>query len=264
MRKKSIVLIVNPKAGRCKGVKQLSGITQTIQEKGYLPIVLLTRKPGDARRFAYEHGDEVEVVCCVGGDGTFSEVVSGKHSTPIGYIPAGSTNDYASSLGLSLNLHVAASDAVDGFSQSFDIGMLNGQPFAYVAAFGMLAKVSYSAPQDLKNILGHFAYVLEGICDLHSLRTEAMAIIQGIINGFGPAIIAGYSASVKLNNLVITSFTTVGNGISNYTAQNLGARKPERVRQGFNAGFKMVWILSVPLVLLYFIGGRYLIPRIIE
>ena len=77
----------------------------------------------------------------------------GKHSTPIGYIPAGSTNDFASSLGLSLNLQVAASDAVDGFSQSFDIGMFNGHHFAYVAAFGMLAKVSYSAPQDLKNIL---------------------------------------------------------------------------------------------------------------
>ena len=180
MRKKSIVLIVNPKAGKCKGAKHLSEITKTIQEKGYLPIVLLTSKTGDARRFAYEHGDEVEVVCCVGGDGTFSEVVSGmvsgKHSTPIGYIPAGSTNDYASSLGLSLNLKVAASDAVDGFSQSFDIGMLNGRHFAYVAAFGMLAKVSYSAPQDLKNILGHFAYDLEGICDLHSLRAEAMAI----------------------------------------------------------------------------------------
>lgn len=89
-------------------------------------------------------------------------------------------------------------------------------------------------------------------------------VIQSIINGFGSAIIAGYSASVKLNNLVITSFTTVGNGISNYTAQNLGAGKPERVRQGFHAGLKMVWILSVPLVLLYFIGGRYLIPFFIE
>lgn len=89
-------------------------------------------------------------------------------------------------------------------------------------------------------------------------------VIQSIINGFGSAIIAGYSASVKLNNLVITSFTTVGNGISNYTAQNLGAGKPERIRQGFHAGLKMVWILSVPLVLLYFIGGRYLIPFFIE
>ncbi len=89
-------------------------------------------------------------------------------------------------------------------------------------------------------------------------------IIQGMINGFGPAIIAGYSASVKLNNLVITSFTTIGNGISNYTAQNLGAGKPERMKQGLRAGLKMVWILSVPLVLLYFAGGKYFIPFFIE
>lgn len=89
-------------------------------------------------------------------------------------------------------------------------------------------------------------------------------LIQSLINSFGPAIIAGYSASVKLNNLVITSFTTVGNGISNYAAQNLGAGKPERVRQGFCAALKMVWILAVPLVVLYFFGGKVLIPFFIE
>ncbi len=81
-------------------------------------------------------------------------------------------------------------------------------------------------------------------------------IIQRVINGFGTATIAGYSASVKLNNLVITSFTTIGNGISNYTAQNLGAGKHERIKQGFMAGLKMVWILSIPLALLYFLCGN--------
>lgn len=80
-------------------------------------------------------------------------------------------------------------------------------------------------------------------------------IIQGIINGFGYSVMAGYSAAVKLNNLVITSFTTIGNGISNYTAQNLGANKPDRITAGFKAGVKMVWMLSLPLVALYFFGG---------
>ncbi len=89
-------------------------------------------------------------------------------------------------------------------------------------------------------------------------------IIQGIINGFGSAVIAGYSASVKLNNLVITSFTTVGNGISNYTAQNIGAGKRERVKQGFSAGLKMVWIICIPIVLLYLFGGKYLIYAFME
>ena len=81
-------------------------------------------------------------------------------------------------------------------------------------------------------------------------------VIQGIINGFGAPVMAGYSAVVKLNNLVITSFTTLANGISNYTAQNLGAGKKDRIREGFRVGIKMVWMLSAPLFLLYFFGGN--------
>ena len=84
-------------------------------------------------------------------------------------------------------------------------------------------------------------------------------IIQSVINTFGASVIAGYSASVKLNNLVITSFTTLGNGISNYTAQNVGADKPLRVCQGFRAGLKLVWMLCVPLTALYFLAGQYLL-----
>ena len=84
-------------------------------------------------------------------------------------------------------------------------------------------------------------------------------VIQGIINGFGSSVIAGYSAAIKLNNLVITSFTTLGNGISNYTAQNIGAGKLNRVKDGFHAGRKMVWLLCIPLVLLYIFGGKILI-----
>lgn len=84
-------------------------------------------------------------------------------------------------------------------------------------------------------------------------------IIQGIINGFGASVIAGYSAAIKLNNLVITSFTTLGNGISNYTAQNLGAGQYNRIRDGFKAGIKLVWMLCVPMALLYFFGSRYLL-----
>ena len=84
-------------------------------------------------------------------------------------------------------------------------------------------------------------------------------IIQSVINSFGAGVMAGYSAAVKLNNLVITSFTTLGNGISNYTAQNMGARKLARIKQGFGAGVKMVWLLSAPLLVLYFFAGRVLL-----
>ena len=89
-------------------------------------------------------------------------------------------------------------------------------------------------------------------------------LIQGVINGFGPAVMAGYSASIKLNNLVITSFTTLANGISNYTAQNLGAEKPQRVREGFRAGLKLVWSLCVPLVALYLLAGNLLLRAFMD
>lgn len=84
-------------------------------------------------------------------------------------------------------------------------------------------------------------------------------LIQSVINGFGASVIAGYSAAVKLNNLVITSFTTIGNGISNFSAQNLGAHKYERIQEGFRAGIKMVWCLCVPFCVLYIFGGKYLL-----
>lgn len=89
-------------------------------------------------------------------------------------------------------------------------------------------------------------------------------IIQGVINNYGSGVIAGYSAAVKLNNLIITSFTTLGNGISNYAAQNIGARKLDRIRPGFRAGLKMVWMISLPFTLLYFLGGRYLLYIFLE
>lgn len=89
-------------------------------------------------------------------------------------------------------------------------------------------------------------------------------LIQSVINGFGPSVMAGYSAAVKLNNMVITSFTTIGNGISNYTAQNLGAHEYERIRKGFRAGLKMVWCLCVPFCIVYVFCGKYLLLLFME
>ena len=89
-------------------------------------------------------------------------------------------------------------------------------------------------------------------------------IIQGTINGFGPGVMAGYAASVKLNSLVITSLTTLGNGISNFTAQNLGAKRYERINDGFREGVKLVWIICVPFVLLYLFAGKYLVYAFLD
>lgn len=108
-------------------------------------------------------------------------------------------------------------------------------------------------------ILKSFAVVAIPSVLQQSFISVGNIIIQWAINGFGPGVMAGYSAAVKLNNLVITSFTTLGNGISNYTAQNLGAQKLSRIKSGFRAGVKLVWMLSLPLFLLYFFAGHYVL-----
>ncbi len=111
---------------------------------------------------------------------------------------------------------------------------------------------------------GSFAVVAVPSILQQSFISVGNIVIQSVINGFGPAVMAGYSASVKLNNMVITSLTTLGNGISNFTAQNLGAAKYDRIRAGFRAGLKLVWALCIPLVLLYEFAGKWLVYIFLE
>lgn len=113
-------------------------------------------------------------------------------------------------------------------------------------------------------LLGRIAAIAIPSTLQQSFVSVGNIIIQGVINGFGTGVMAGYSAAVKLNNLVITSFTTLGNGISNYTAQNIGAQKPGRVRAGFGAGLRLVWALCLPLTLLYFLAGRWLLGLFLD
>lgn len=120
-------------------------------------------------------------------------------------------------------------------------------------------KVEGKTPVFSWELLGKIAVIAVPSILQQSFISVGNIIIQGVINGFGAGVIAGYSAAVKLNNLVITSFTTLGNGISNFTAQNMGAKKLSRIRDGFKAGVKMVWSLSVPFVILYIIVGKWLI-----
>ena len=115
------------------------------------------------------------------------------------------------------------------------------------------------APLFSKRLLAKIALIAVPSTLQQSFISVGNLVIQGVINGFGTSVMAGYSAGVKLNNLVITSFTTLANGISNYTAQNIGAGKRKRVRQGLQAGLKMVWLLCVPFCLLYFFVGEALV-----
>lgn len=129
---------------------------------------------------------------------------------------------------------------------------------AVTVVFLRLKKIESTekAPLFSLSILKRIAVIAIPSIMQQSFISVGNIVIQGVINSFGTGVMAGYSASVKLNNLVITSFTTLGNGISNYTAQNLGAQKLSRIKSGFRAGIKLVWLLSLPLFLLYFFGGR--------
>lgn len=132
---------------------------------------------------------------------------------------------------------------------------------AVVFVFIRLAKIKTTEKSKIFSwkLLGKISVVAIPSILQQSFISVGNIIIQGIINSFGSAVMAGYSASIKLNNLVITSLTTLGNGISNFTAQNLGAQKPERVKEGFKSGIKLVWMLCIPLTILYIFAGKYLL-----
>lgn len=114
------------------------------------------------------------------------------------------------------------------------------------------------------SLLGRIAVIAIPSILQQSFVSVGNIVLQSVINGFGPSVMAGYSAAIKLNNLVITSLTTLGNGISNFTSQNIGAGKLHRVKQGFRAGRKMVWMLCLPLTLLYLLAGRFLVYIFME
>ena len=175
-----MLVIMNPCAGQRQGSKHLCDILSILQSGGYMPTVLMTEKAGDAARFVHEFGRNAEVIVCIGGDGTLNEVVTGMVEAglkqPIGYLPAGSTNDFAESLGLSRDILTAARDVISGKPATYDVGSFEGRCFTYVASFGAFTRTSYSTPQDIKNALGHMAYVLSGIYDLTRIFAFPMRV----------------------------------------------------------------------------------------
>lgn len=171
---KKMLFILNPCAGTKKANKFLADILAVFNRADYQVQVYVTAASKDAIRAVKEHAAGMDIVVCCGGDGTFNETVTGllesNLSIPLGYIPAGSTNDFANSLKLPLHPLKAAQAIVDGTPQPLDIGLFNGRYFSYVASFGAFTKVSYATPQSVKNALGHTAYILEGIKEIATIR----------------------------------------------------------------------------------------------
>ncbi len=173
---KKLLFIMNPFAGQKKANKYLPDILLLFTQAGYDITTVMTTGTGSAAKTAQRLGKDADLVVCCGGDGTLNETVSGLNraglTTPIGYIPAGTTNDFASSLKLSGNPLQAAKDIVEGKAIAYDVGKFNDRYFSYVASFGAFTRSSYAVPQNIKNALGHTAYVLSGISEISQIHNE--------------------------------------------------------------------------------------------
>lgn len=210
---KKLLFVYNPKAGKAQIRNKLADILNVFAEAEYEITVAPTRRHGDARRIVEKRSRDYELVVCSGGDGTLDEAVTGMiesgFRTPIGYIPAGSTNDFGGSLSLPKNMVRAAEIAVKGRNFPCDIGAFNKDVFVYIAAFGLFTDVSYETAQDVKNVLGHMAYLLEGMKRLSAVRSFPMRV--------------EYEGNIIVDDFIfgmITNSVSVG-GFKNITGKNV-------------------------------------------
>ena len=175
-----LLFLINPNAGQRKVNRVLPEIISIFNEGGYEVTVFVTTGPGSGAAIVEPRARDYDLIVCAGGDGTLNETITGVLNSgagcPIGYIPCGSTNDFAATLKLSTDVLQAAKDIVEGEIQSYDVGLFNGRYFSYVASFGAFTRVSYTTPQNMKNLLGHLAYVLSGIQELPQIRNIPTAL----------------------------------------------------------------------------------------
>ena len=175
---KTVRVIINPHTGTAKREKRMYEALRVLGSAGYETIVYFTRAKGDAEEYAKKYASKSDLLICSGGDGTLNEVASGLEAidpgkrAPLGYLPAGTCNDIASSLSIPRDPVMAVRKILKGKSRKIDVGSFNGRKFLYVASFGAFTEASYSTPQAMKNALGHLAYVLEGVSSIGDLKTR--------------------------------------------------------------------------------------------
>ena len=208
---KKLLFIVNPVAGRKLYKKVFPEMIQEFMEAGYLVTTYLTQSPSDAERYAALCGADYDRVVCLGGDGTFEQVVAGLKQCgkdmPVGYIPAGSSNDFGALHGLSTDLVTAAHDAVTGGVKAVDCGTFNDKLFIYVAAFGAFVATSYVTPQDLKNALGRPAYFLDVMRELPRIKAEHMKVTAN-----GQTFEGNYIFGAITNNTSVSGVVSLPEG----------------------------------------------------
>ncbi len=206
------MFVYNPKAGKAKVRTALADIVETFDKAGYQVTVRPTHRKGDTVRILNRYSEDFDRIVVSGGDGTMSEALQGirlatevgKKTPVLGYVPTGSTNDFAASLGIPSDLVAAAKIAAYGEAFPCDAGTFNGHPFVYIAAFGAFTEVSYGTPQQFKNTLGHLAYLLEGI--------RAIPQIKGIpftVEADDKTIFGRYLYGMVSNSTSVGGFTGI-------------------------------------------------------
>lgn len=178
---KNMLFVVNPFSGKVKIKPVLLDIIHRFNEADYNVTVKTTLHQGHAIEIIENASDDTDIVVVSGGDGTLNEVITGLQKSgkklPVGYIPAGSTNDFAATFGLSSEPKVAAEDIIDGVPVPVDVGSFgNDRYFSYIASFGVFTAVSYSTSQNFKNVFGHLAYVFEGIKDITNITSYRVKV----------------------------------------------------------------------------------------
>lgn len=177
---KKLLFVINPYAGMRRAAKMLPEILAVFNRADYDVRVYVTAEAGDAIQAVKEMATEMDLVVCSGGDGTFNETITGLMQAdlqiPVGYIPSGSTNDFAASLQIPSDPVEAARQIVEGEPNFYDLGRFGDRYFSYVASFGAFTKASYSTPQSVKNLLGHMAYLLEGMQELSQIRKHHLKL----------------------------------------------------------------------------------------
>lgn len=181
---KKMLFVMNPYAGTRKANRYLTDMLTVFNRAGYRVEVYMTAGQGDGEKTVASRAKGKDLVVCCGGDGTFNETVSGLLKSgcniPVGYIPAGSTNDFAKTLGLNGTVVQAANRIVTGTPTDVDVGKFGDRFFTYVASFGAFTRASYATPQNIKNALGHTAYLLEGISELSQIKkTRIKMVLEG-------------------------------------------------------------------------------------
>lgn len=203
---KRLLLIINPVAGKMKSKNALFDIVKIFCDHDFDVNVKITARRGHGTEITEREHKNYDIIVCVGGDGTLNEVVKGLvrcgSETPIGYIPAGSTNDFANSIGLSQNIKTAAKNIAEGTAVKLDIGSFKDVCFTYIASFGAFTSASYSTPQATKNAIGHIAYILEGIKDLSTIKpVHIKAEADGVVYE-GDYIFGGIANSTSVGGIV--------------------------------------------------------------